>query len=300
VTASIQSGICLNTRAGTSLPARAGIGLKPEYFRELVESRPALGFCEVHAENYLVEGGPFHHYLTQIRALYPLSIHGVGLSIGSEAEPDRAHLACLRKLLARYEPASFSEHLAWSSHAGIFYNDLLPLPYDMASLRRVCDHIGIVQDRLNRRLLIENPATYLGYASSSMAEPQFVSEVIARSGCGLLLDVNNVHVSATNHGLDPSTYLEALPLSAVGEIHLAGFAVDHDAAGAPLLIDSHDAPVDAAVWSLYAQAIGMTGPVATLIERDANLPPLATLLDEASLAEQVLRHGVIEPRRQRA
>ncbi len=285
-------------RVGATLPARAGLGLKPGHFREILENAPDLGFWEIHAENYMVEGGPFHYYLTKIRERYPLSIHGVGLSIGSELAPDSLHLDRLKTLLARYEPASFSEHLAWTAHAGVFFNDLLPIPYDARTLTRVCAHIGQIQDHLGRRMLIENPATYLGFESSSIAEAQFISEVVARSGCGLLLDVNNVYVSAINHGLDPLACLEALPLASVGEIHLAGFAEDCDAAGARLLIDSHDAPVDEAVWSLYRCAIERTGVVATLIERDANLPALSTLLDEAARAECLLVRP--EQRRQHA
>ncbi|GAC1631005.1 MAG: DUF692 domain-containing protein [Nevskia sp.] len=275
--------------AARPLPARAGLGLKPEHVGAILGgAAPALGFWEIHAENYFGAGGPLHGALTRIRERWPLSVHGVGLSIGAETRPDAAHLARLRALIARYEPASFSEHLAWSTQAGIYYNDLLPLPYDEPTLRRVCAHLAEVQDALGRRLLIENPATYLGYACSSMSEPQFVSEVVRRSGCGLLLDVSNVLVSATNHGLDPQAYLDALPLAAVGEIHLAGFTEEHDGSGRRLLIDSHAAPVDEAVWALFAQALTITGAQPTLIERDANIPALPVLLAEAARAEALL------------
>lgn len=289
-------------RVAGCLPALTGLGLKPEHFQEILQTSPDLGFWEIHAENYMVEGGPFHHYLTRIRERYPLSIHGVGLSIGSEAAPDPAHLERLKKLLDRYQPALFSEHLAWVAHDGISFNDLLPLPYDEATLARVCRHIGRVQEDLGRQILIENPATYLGFESSSMAEPQFVSEVVALAGCGLLLDVNNVYVSATNHGLDPYAYLDALPLYAAGEIHLAGCSEDRDASGAHLLIDSHDVPVDDAVWSLYAFAIERTGNIATLIERDAKLPPLAALLEEVAVADRLLAENALagQARRRRA
>ncbi len=270
------------------LPARAGIGLKPEHFRQIVDTWPNLGFFEVHAENYLVDGGPFHHYLGRIREHYPLSMHGVGLSIGGESALDEAHLDRLAALLERYAPQSFSEHLAWASHGGVFVNDLLPLPYTAPTLQRVCEHVDQAQTRLRRTILLENPATYVEFAASTMAETDFITEVVRRSGCGLLLDVNNVHVSCINHHRDSYAYLRALPLAAVGEIHLAGFATQHDAAGDPLLIDSHGAPVAQAVWDLYAYALDRVGPVATLIERDSDLPSLDVLVAEAAHADSLL------------
>lgn len=271
-----------------ALPARAGIGLKPQHFRDLLDTRPALGFLEIHAENYMVEGGPFHHYLGLIRERYALSVHGVGLSIGAEGPLDLAHLDRLATLLERYQPESFSEHLAWSTHGGRFFNDLLPLAYDENSLECVCRHIQQVQEHLRRRLLLENPATYVEFASSGIDEAQFIAEVVARTGCGLLLDLNNLHVSCTNHHRDPRAYLAALPLHAVGEIHLAGFAEDRDAAGAPVLIDDHGAPVDEAVWALYRETLARLGPLPTLIERDNAIPPLAELVDEAQRAAHLL------------
>ena len=196
------------TASHSKLPPRAGLGLKPEHFRDVLETRPQLGFFEVHAENYMVDGGPFHHYLGLIRRDYPLSIHGVGLSIGGESPLDEAHLGRLAALLERYAPQSFSEHLAWSSHGENFLNDLLPVPYHTATLSRVCAHIDRVQERLGRRMLLENPATYVEFAASTMSETDFIGEVVRRTGCGLLLDVNNVYVSCTNHGRDPNgTYL---------------------------------------------------------------------------------------------
>ena len=273
---------------GGELPWRAGIGLKPQHFREVLETRPDIGFFEVHAENYMVDGGPFHHFLGRIRELYPLSLHGVGLSIGGEAPLDEAHLDRLAALVGRYQPASFSEHLAWSSHDGAFFNDLLPVPYERSTLDRVCSHIDRVQERLQRRLLLENPSTYVEFEASTMSETQFLREVIQRTGCALLLDVNNLYVSCTNHGRDARAALHELPLGDVGEVHLAGFARDHDGAGAPLLIDSHGSPVDAAVWDLYAQVIHRLGPVATLLERDNDVPALSTLLAEAAQAEAVM------------
>ncbi len=271
-----------------ALPNRAGLGLKPEHFREILVTTPDIGFFEIHAENYMVDGGPFHHYLTRIRERYPLSIHGVGLSIGGEGPLDESHLDRLAVLLDRYEPESFSEHLAWSSHGGAFLNDLLPAPYHAGTLARVCEHIDRVQDRLKRRMLLENPATYVEFAASTMAEPDFISEVVGRTGCGLLLDVNNAHIACVNHHRNPRDYMRALPLDAVAQIHLAGFAQDEDADGAPLLIDSHGSPVAEAVWSLYCHALDWVGPTPTLIERDNDIPAFPVLLAEAQHAERIL------------
>jgi len=279
-------------RAAT-LPVRGGLGLKPEHFRTILETRPDLGFFEIHAENYMVDGGPFHHYLTQIRSHYPLSIHGVGLSIGGDGALDEGHLTRLASLISRYEPESFSEHLAWSSHGDIFLNDLLPAPYNTATLQRVCDHIDRVHERLDRRMLLENPATYVEFAASTWAESDFIGEVVKRTGCGLLLDVNNVYVSCTNHGRDPQAYIEAFPLAATAQIHLAGFAQDVDAAGAPLLIDSHGAPIAQAVWDLYRFTLAITGPLPTLIERDNDIPPFPVLLAEMQRAEILLQAATI-------
>ena len=270
---------------GGVMPLRAGIGLKPEHFIEILETRPTVGFFEIHAENYMVDGGPFHHYLTRIRELYPLSIHGVGLSIGGEQPLDQAHLQRLAALLDRYQPELFSEHLAWASHGGHFLNDLLPLPYHAGTLQRVCAHIDQLQEVLQRPLLLENPATYLEFATSDRSEPEFIRDILQRTGCGLLLDVNNVYVSSINHGRDPYAYIRALAGLWIGEIHLAGFARDRDAAGDPLLIDSHGAPIAEAVWHLYEFTLQQLGPAPTLIERDQNIPSLATLCTEAQQAE---------------
>jgi hypothetical protein len=270
------------------LPARGGVGLKPEHFLEILASAPDLGFFEVHAENYMVDGGPFHHYLGLIRERYPLSIHGVGLSIGGESALDEQHLDRLVRLLDRYQPESFSEHLAWASHGGTFLNDLLPVPYNAETLARVCAHVDQVQDRLKRRMLLENPATYVEFAASTMPETEFIAEIVKRTGCGLLLDVNNVYVACVNHHRDPRAYIEALPLHAVGQIHLAGFAQDVDDAGAPLLIDSHGSPVAQAVWDLYAFALELLGSMPTLIERDNDIPTFPVLLAEAHQAEAIM------------
>ena len=272
----------------SQLPPRAGVGFKPAHVSDILAAPQPIGFFEVHAENYMVDGGPFHHYLSRIRENHCLSIHGVGLSIGSESPLDEDHLDRLARLLDRYQPESFSEHLAWASHGGVVLNDLLPLPYDAETLARVCAHVSRVQDRLKRRMLLENPATYLEFASSTMSETRFIAEVVKRTGCGLLLDVNNVYVACVNHHRDPHGYIRSLPLDAVGQIHLAGFARDTDAAGDPLLIDSHGAPVAQAVWDLYAFTLELLGPTPTLIERDNDIPAFAVLLAEAQRAEAIM------------
>lgn len=272
----------------SELPPRAGLGLKTEHFGAVLGTRPDIGFFEVHAENYMVAGGPFHHYLGLIREQYPLSLHGVGLSIGGEGPLNSEHLARLAHLIERYQPQSFSEHLAWSSHGPVFLNDLLPLAYDPSTLQRVCEHIDQVQQHLKRPMLLENPATYLQFQHSSMEETSFISEVIRRTGCGLLLDVNNIYVSCINHQHDPLAYLDALPLHAVGEIHLAGFAEDTDSLGDRLLIDDHGAAIDNAVWALYTRALERIGPVATLIERDNQVPAFSVLHAEARQADELL------------
>ena len=277
------------------LACRAGLGLKSEHWHTVLATLPDIGFFEVHAENYMVAGGPFHHYLGLIREQYPLSLHGVGLSIGGEGPLSQAHLARLAILIERYQPQSFSEHLAWSSHGPVFLNDLLPLAYDDATLKRVCEHVDQVQTTLKRPMLLENPSTYLQFQRSTLDETDFIREVIRRTGCGLLLDVNNVYVSCINHQQDPLAYLDALPLHAVGEIHLAGFAEDSDSLGDRLLIDDHGAPIDNAVWQLYQQALQRTGPVATLIERDNDVPAFSVLHAEARQAERYLLAAAVRP-----
>ncbi|WP_043879551.1 MNIO family bufferin maturase [Azorhizobium caulinodans] len=272
----------------SQLPSRAGIGFKPQHFADIVASRQPLGFFEVHAENYMGAGGPPHAQLRRLREDYALSIHGVGLSIGAMQPLDADHLERLRLLCDRYEPESFSEHLAWSSHDSVYLNDLLPLPYTDGTLSRVVEHVDRVQTRLRRQMLLENPATYLTFAESTLAETDFLAEVARRAGCGLLLDVNNVFVAATNHNTDPAAYLARFPLEAVREIHLSGHSRTTDETGAPLLIDSHDTPVTDPVWALYADVIARTGPVPTLIEWDNDVPAWPILRAEALRAETVL------------
>ena len=265
-----------------------GVGFKPEHFEAIVDTRPQLGFFEVHAENYMGAGGAPHRRLDAIRERYPLSLHGVGLSIGSPGPLDRAHLQRFAAVAKRFEPALVSEHLAWSTHEGAFFNDLLPLPYTAETLGRVAEHIDEVQNALGRRMLLENPSTYVVFAESTWAETDFLREIARRTGCGLLLDVNNVFVSAVNHGHDPDRYLADFPLSAVGEIHLAGYAEDTDEAGLPLLIDAHNSPIREAVWALYTATIRRVGATPTLIEWDNDVPVWPTLLNETRRAERAI------------
>jgi uncharacterized protein (UPF0276 family) len=266
----------------------AGTGLKPEHAGDIFESARAVDFFEIHAENYMGAGGPPHYLLRRIVSDYALSVHGVGLSIGGAGPLDRDHLARLKKLIGDYRPAMFSEHLAWSSHDGVYLNDLLPLPYNARTLTCVVRHIDEVQHTLDTRMLLENPSTYVSFETSDMDESEFLRSVAARTGCGLLLDVNNVHVSAVNHGFDAAAYIDRFPIEFVGEIHLAGFAEDQDANGGRLLIDAHGTPVAEAVWSLYRRTLARTGPVPTLIEWDNDVPDFASVVAEVSLARAAL------------
>jgi uncharacterized protein (UPF0276 family) len=270
------------------LPREAGVGFKPEHFANIKESRQPIGFFEVHAENYMGEGGPPHAQLTYIRENYALSLHGVGLSIGSMQDLDYDHLARLKTLCDRYEPESFSEHLAWSSHGTVFLNDLLPLPYTSETLARIVEHVDQIQSSLRRQMLLENPATYLLFAESTIPETEFLTEIARRTGCGLLLDVNNVFVSAANHRLDAQAYLATFPVKHVGEIHLGGHAESVDETGAPLLIDTHDTKVADPVWSLYERVIATTGSIASLVEWDDKVPAWPLLRAEAEAAQAIL------------
>ena len=269
------------------IPPRSGIGLRAEHYRELVERRPPLAFIEVHSENYFGAGGAPLYFLEQARAHYPLSLHGVGLSLGSSDPLDREHLRRLKTLIQRYEPALVSDHLSWSSVGGVFLNDLLPLPYTEETLAHFSARVAQAQDYLGRELLIENPSTYLQYTESAIPEGEFLAAVASASGCGLLLDVNNIYVSSQNHGFDAHRYLQALPAAAVREIHLAGYTVNRYPEGA-MLIDSHNALVSEPVWELYAYAIRRLGPRPTLIEWDTDLPPLEVLVGQAELANTIL------------
>lgn len=271
-----------------AIPPRAGAGLKLQHAPEILESQADIGWFEVHAENFMGDGGPPHHYLGRIRERYPLSLHGVGLSIGANRALDEAHLARLKGVNDRYRPGLFSEHLAWSSHDDIYLNDLLPVPYTGETLQRVCDHIDRVQEVMGRTMLLENPSSYVDFSHSTLSELEFLQAVVARTGCGLLLDVNNVFVSANNQGYSPEAYIDAFPLGHVGEIHLGGHAEDRDDSGEKLLIDAHDREVDDAVWRLYRHTLALTGALPTLIEWDNDLPSWQTLLAEVERAEAAL------------
>ncbi|KWB42352.1 DUF692 domain-containing protein [Burkholderia ubonensis] len=268
-------------------PARAGVGLRFRHHRIVLDQRPAVAWFEVHTENYM-EGGVAPQYLDAIRRDYPLSLHGVGLSLGSADGLDARHLARVRAAVRRFEPALVSEHLSWSAVGGTYLADLLPLPMTDEALAVVCRHVDQVQAALGRRILIENPSTYLRYVQSTIPEWEFLSEMVRRTGCGLLCDVNNIYVSACNHGWDPQTYLAALPAAVIGEIHLAGHSVRHLENGRTLRIDDHGSRVAAEVWSLYHDALRRFGAAPTLIEWDTDVPPLETLLQEAARADSIL------------
>jgi uncharacterized protein (UPF0276 family) len=285
--ATLASDIVVDDCA-SSLSSRAGVGLKLEHAADVLNGGHGVGFFEVHAENYMGAGGEPHRVLSRVRESFALSLHGVGLSIGGADPICEIHLDRLRRLIERYQPALFSEHLAWSSHGGSFLNDLLPLPYNLATLQRVCDHIDLVQEKLRTRLLLENPAIYLLFEESTMSEAEFIRSVAARTGCGLLLDIGNVYVSAVNHGFEPMAYIDAFPIDAIEEIHLAGFAVDRDDGGTPLLIDSHGCEVAEVVWALFQRTIARTGPISTMIEWDNDVPAFAALAAQAKRAQSVL------------
>lgn len=272
----------------SQLPRRAGVGFKPEHFATINSAPQPIGFFEVHAENYMGAGGPPHAQLGRLREDYALSIHGVGLSIGSMQPLDKEHLGRLKLVCDRYEPESFSEHLAWSTHDTVFLNDLLPLPYTDETLARVSEHIDEVQTFLGRQMLLENPATYLLFEESTIAETDFLAAIVNRTGCGLLLDVNNVFVASTNHRIDPRDYLNRFPVQWVREVHLSGHSETIDDAGALLLIDSHDTPVKDPVWALYEELIARTGPIASLVEWDNDVPEWPVLSAEAQLADAML------------
>jgi uncharacterized protein (UPF0276 family) len=268
-------------------PALVGAGLKPEHAEDILAGPRRVDFFEIHAENYMGAGGPPHDLLRRIRSDYPLSIHGVGLSIGGASALDREHMQRLKRLIEIYQPALFSEHLAWSSHDDVFLNDLLPLPYNEVSLAHVCDHVDQVQDYIGIRILLENPSTYVAFGNSTMTETEFLRAAAQRTGCGLLLDVNNVHVSAINHGFDAAAYIDTFPMQHVGEFHLAGFAEDRDSGGARLLIDDHGCPVGDAVWELYRRAL-TRHHAPTLIEWDNNVPTFAVLAAEVERARRLM------------
>lgn len=265
------------------IPASAGIGLRSQHYRDILDILPRIGWLEAHSENYFGEGGAPLYFLEQLRPHYPLSLHGVGLSIGSSDDLNYDHLSKLKALITRFEPDLVSEHLSWGSINGRYLNDLLPLPYTDEALEHVLERVGKIQDYLGRQILIENVSSYLQFKASTISEWEFLSELARYSGCGILLDVNNIHVNAVNHHFDPAEYLRAIPVRAVREIHLAGYDCRDN-----ILIDTHGKPVYPEVWSLYWQAVRRFGRVPTLIEWDTDIPPLPVLLAEAAKANAIL------------
>jgi uncharacterized protein (UPF0276 family) len=272
------------------IPARSGIGLRFQHHQAVLDEHPDVAWLEVHTENYMGGGSPLA-YLEAIRRDYPISLHAVGLSLGSAEGIDLAHLERIRRVVERFEPGFVSEHLSWSVVNGAYLADLLPLPMTEEALDVVCRHVEQTQVMLKRQILIENPSSYLQYRHSIMPEWEFIAAIAARTGCGILCDVNNIYVSSSNHGWDPSSYLAALPVDAIDEIHLAGHTVRQFENGHSLLIDDHGARVTAEVWTLYEEALARFGPRPTLIEWDNNVPPLAVLLEEAAHAGALLQHA---------
>jgi len=276
------------TTRSNKLPEAPGVGYKPQHFAQILEHASPVAWLEIHAENYMGDGGRPLAQLRHLSEQFPISVHGVGLSIGGEGPLDPDHLARLKHLVGWLNPASFSEHLAWSTHDTHFLNDLLPLPYTDATLDRVCDHIDQVQETVGRNMLLENPSSYLAFEESTWSEPDFLREISRRTGCGLLLDVNNVFVSATNLDFSPQGYIDAYPLDKVGEIHLGGHDEDKDDHGRPLLIDSHGREVVDPVWALLDYVLERSGPKPVLIEWDTDVPDWPVLRAEADRAQAAL------------
>jgi hypothetical protein len=281
------------------IPAQAGIGLRHPHVQQFIDGPPAIDWVEVHSENYLAAGGLRLSSLERIRRDLPLSCHGVGLSLGSADGLDGAHLAALRRLFDRIAPGLVSEHISWSVAGGVYYNDLLPLPLTDEALALFCRNVERAQEAFGRRILVENPSTYLDFAASRIPEPEFIAEIVRRTGCGLLLDVNNIHVSAHNRGFDAETYLAALPAEAVGEIHIAGHAA-RSIGGETVLIDDHGSRVIPAVWRLLDAALARTGPVPVLVEWDTDIPALDVLLAEAATADAAIRRAAPRAKKTRS
>lgn len=284
---------CRSGGGGLS-PAAVGLGFRREHASALLSGGDEVGFLEVHAENYMAVGGGARDLLDRLAERYPISLHGVALSLGGVEPPDRAHMAALKVLADRVAPAMISEHLAWSSHEGVYFNDLLPIAYSQAALDRVSDHIDAVQDVLGRSILLENPARYYHIAGQNMEETEFLHALVARTGCGLLLDINNVFVSAENLGFSAERYLLNFPVDHVGEIHLAGHEAIELEGGDPKLLDSHGAPIADPVWTLYADLLGRIGPRPTLIERDNDVPPVEALLNELDRASRLMTLACVD------
>ena len=274
-------------RVAAEIPSRAGVGFKTQHAGAILDDRPDIGWVEVHPENYMVPGGPRHAMLEAVRSRLPLSLHGVALSLGGAERLDRDHLRAFRALIDRYEPGLVSEHVAWSAHDGVYFADLLPAPLTAEALDRLCANVDEAQDALGRQILIENPSNYVTLPTSEIPEPEFLVAAARRTGCGLLIDVNNITVSAANVGTDARAYIDSLPPELIGEIHVAGHAVDA-AEGQRLLIDSHGAPVAQEVWALYERLIRRSGPRPTLIEWDTDVPAWPVLYGEARKIDAVL------------
>jgi uncharacterized protein (UPF0276 family) len=270
------------------IPASAGIGLRGTHYKEVLNTKPDIAWFEVHSENFFADGGIALHVLEQIRESYPISFHGVGLSLGTSDKLNIIHLQKLKTLIDRFNPALVSEHISWSNIGGMVLNDLLPVPYTKESLGHLVDNIKQTQDFLGRQILVENPSTYLEFSASEMSEPEFINEVIKQSSCGLLLDVNNIYVSAVNHGFNPYDYLHNINRAVVQEIHLAGHAEKTFSGEIKILIDHHGDYVAAPVWDLYAEAINIFGQVPTLIEWDTDIPALSELQNEAKKAQEII------------
>ena len=272
----------------SKIPAAVGVGYKPQHLQNIIADSGSVKWLEIHAENYMSDGGPATKQLRHLRERFPISCHGVGLSIGGELPLNKDHLARLKNLVDWLEPGLFSEHLAWSTHDGGFLNDLLPLPYNTASVTRVADHIDELQNAIGRQMLLENPSTYVAFKTTTMDEIDFLNEIVKRTGCGLLLDVNNVFVSGTNQDYSPEDYIDRFPVENIGELHLGGHAEDLDDYGATLLIDSHNNPVVDPVWTLYDRLLTRSGPLPTLVEWDNDIPDWPILETEAARAMSAL------------
>ncbi|MBD0864767.1 MAG: DUF692 domain-containing protein [Rhodobacteraceae bacterium] len=279
---------CSEALPRSELPTAPGVGYKPLHFSDILADPGRVRWFEVHAENYMGDGGRPLAQLRHLADLFPISVHGVGLSIGGAGPLDPDHLARLKHLTSWLNPASFSEHLAWSTHDGHFFNDLLPLPYTATTLTRVAENIDKVQETVGRRMLLENPSSYMVFAESTWSEPDFLAEIARRTGCGLLLDINNVFVSATNLGYSPQGYIDSYPLEQIGEIHLGGHDEDEDDHDAPLLVDSHGREVVAPVWALLDYTLARSGPKPVLVEWDTDVPAWPVLEEEAARVAQAL------------
>lgn len=281
------------SRPQSALPHQPGVGYKAQHYADLIKDPGAVGWLEIHAENYMGDGGRPLAQLRHLSEQFPISVHGVGLSIGGESPLDPDHLSRLKHLVDWLNPTVFSEHLAWSTHDGAFLNDLLPLPYTTDTLNRICTHIDVLQNTLGCQMMLENPSSYLAFSESTWSEPDFLREIAERTGCGLLLDVNNVFVSATNLSYDPRVYINEYPLEKVGEIHLGGHDEDEDDHGQPLLIDSHGAAIVDPVWALLDHTLALSGPRPILIEWDNDVPEWPILHAEAKRAVTAL--GALTP-----